>query len=86
MKKFLLFMLLFAFASFSAFAQTAAGTGQITGAVKDPNQAVLSGTQVVLTNLQTKAKITAVTNSQGIYAFPAVQPGTYITEVDGQRL
>ena len=84
MKKFLLFIFLFAFASFSAFAQTAASTGQITGAVKDPNQAVLSGTQVVLTNLQTKAKITAVTNSQGIYAFPAVQPGTYITEIDAK--
>ncbi len=84
MKKFLLFILLFAFASFSAFAQTAASTGQITGAVKDPNQAVVSATQVFLTNLQTKAKFTAVTNSQGTYAFRALQPGSYIVEIDAK--
>ena len=84
MKKFLLFILLFAFASFSAFAQTAASTGQITGAVKDPNQAVVSTTQVVLTNLQTKAKFTAVTNSQGVYAFRALQPGSYVVEINAK--
>ncbi len=84
MKKFLLFIFLFAFASFSAFAQTAASTGQITGAVKDPNQAVVSTTQVVLTNLQTKVKFTAVTNSQGVYAFRALQPGGYIVEINAK--
>ena len=84
MKKFLVFIFLFAFASFSAFAQTAASTGQITGAVKDPNQAVVSATQVVLTNLQTKAKSTAVTNSQGVYAFRALQPGSYIVEANAK--
>lgn len=80
----LLFVFVFAFASFIAFAQTAASQGQITGVVKDPNQAVLSGTQVVLTDLQTKVKIAAVTNSQGVYTFQTLQPGTYVVSVDAK--
>ncbi len=83
MKKFLLFVFVFAFASLAGFAQTAS-TGQITGVVKDPNQAVLANTQVVLTNARSKAKITATTNSQGIYAFQALQPGAYVVEVDAK--
>jgi iron complex outermembrane receptor protein len=68
----------------SAFAQTTASTGQITGVVTDPNQAVLSSTQVVLTNTQTQEKITVVTNNQGVYVFSDLQPGTYVVEVDAK--
>ena len=67
MKKFLPFIGLFAFASLSAFAQTTASTGQITGVVKDPNQAVVASTQVILTNPQTKVKSTAVTDGSAMY-------------------
>ena len=65
----------------SALAQTATDTGQITGLVKDPDQAVVSGSQVILTNQQTKAKTTAVTDSRGAYTFPSLQPGAYIVEI-----
>ena len=68
----------------SSFAQTAAGTGQITGTVKDPNQAVLAGAPVVLTNTQTQEKVTGVTNNQGAYVFSGLQPGTYVVEVDAK--
>ncbi len=54
----------------------------ITGVVKDPDQAAVSGSQVILTNQQTKARITAVTDDQGAYAFPSLQPGAYVAEVD----
>src|SRR5580704_8274103 len=64
-----------------ALPQTAQ-TGQITGVVKDPDQAAVSGSQVVLTNQQTKAKATAVTDSQGVYTFPSLQPGAYVVEAD----
>jgi iron complex outermembrane receptor protein len=84
MKKFLPFIGLFAFASLSAFAQTTASTGQITGVVKDPNQAVVASTQVILTNPQTKVKSTAVTDGQGAYSFQSLQPGTYLVEVDAK--
>jgi iron complex outermembrane receptor protein len=60
----------------------ASNAAQVTGVVKDPNQAVLAGVQVVLTDLRTKATVTVVTNSQGVYVFPALKPGTYTIEVD----
>jgi iron complex outermembrane recepter protein len=64
-----------------ALPQTAQ-TGQITGVVKDPDQRLVSGSQVVLTNQQTKAKATAVTDSRGAYTFPSLQPGAYVVEAD----
>ena len=59
------------FATLSVFAQApgAGNTGQISGTVKDPAQALVTGSQVTLTNQQTKAKTTAVTDDQGAYTF-----------------
>jgi iron complex outermembrane recepter protein len=75
-----------------AFAQIAADTdqihlvqidmGQIKGVVRDPDQAFVSGSPVILTNQQSKAKVNAATDGQGAYAFPSLQPGTYTVEVD----
>src|SRR5438552_3509465 len=68
--------------SLAAFAQNVAETGQITGVVKDPAQAVVSGSQITLTNQQTKAKITVISDGQGIYMFSSVQPGAYAVGAD----
>jgi iron complex outermembrane recepter protein len=65
-----------------AFAQTVADTGQIAGVVRDPDQAVVAGSPVILTNQQTKIKVTAVTDSQGAYSFPSLQPGAYVVGID----
>ena len=65
--------------AFAAFAQD---TGQIMGVVRDPNQASVSGTPVVLTNRQTKATATVLTDTQGVYTFPSVPPGIYVVKVD----
>ena len=70
--------------TFSSLAQTTAGTGQITGTVRDPNQAVLAGAPVVLTNTQTQEKVTGVTDNQGAYVFSGLQPGSYVVEVDAK--
>ncbi len=70
------------FALLTASLLAAQDTGQIAGIVKDPDQAAVSGSQVTLTNQQTKAKTTAVTDSQGAYTFPSLQPGAYVAEVD----
>jgi hypothetical protein len=78
MKKLLLLTLAVLFTSLSAFAQTTAGTGSITGIVKDPNQAVLANAQVVLTYLSAKTKITTATNEQGIYVFSALQAASIL--------
>ena len=66
----------------SAFAQGPADTGQITGVVRDPAQGVVSGSQVAVTNQQTKARLTTAADSQGFYRFPSLQPGSYTIEVD----
>jgi iron complex outermembrane recepter protein len=75
-------LLLATLSTLSAFGQDDAGTGRIMGVVKDPDQAVISGSQVTLTNQQTKAKTTAVSDSQGGYRFMSVQPGAYVVEAD----
>jgi iron complex outermembrane receptor protein len=77
MKKYLFLFVAILLASLSSFAQDTTRTCSITGVVKDPNQAVLANTQVILTNLSTKAKITTATNGQGVYLFPALQAGSY---------
>jgi iron complex outermembrane recepter protein len=66
----------------SLFGQSPSDSGQITGVVKDPDQAAVANSQVILTNQQTKNKRTAVTNAQGGYTFPLVPPGRYVLEVD----
>ncbi|MDR3727548.1 MAG: TonB-dependent receptor [Terracidiphilus sp.] len=86
MKKLLLVMLSALFVSVPALAQTAASTGSISGTVKDPNQAVLTNTQVVLTNLSTTTKIATATNERGIYVFPELPPGVYSVAVEAKGL
>jgi iron complex outermembrane recepter protein len=61
--------------------QTALEPGQVRGIVKDPARAVVSGAQVVLTDQRTDMKLTAVTDSDGSYSFPSLQPGVYIVLV-----
>jgi len=63
-------------------AHAAADTGQIAGVVKDPDQAIVSASQVILTNQQTKIKVTGLSDGQGRYTFSSLQPGTYVVEVD----
>ena len=63
----------------TAAAQT---TGIVTGAVNDPSGARTPGATVVLINEAQGTKSTPViTNSEGIYTFPTVVPGTYTVEV-----
>src|SRR4029078_5735293 len=64
--------LLFTF-SLSALAQTA----QVTGRVTDQAGAVVPDATVTLTNAGTGLKREAVTNSEGYFTAPLVQPGTY---------
>jgi hypothetical protein len=58
-----------------AMAQT--NSGAVRGEVKDTQGANIGSAQVTITNLETKLAHVQVTNSSGIYVFPAVDPGTY---------
>jgi hypothetical protein len=63
-------------AGLPALAQTA-GSGSITGTVKDTSGAVVPGAQVTIKNVDTGAERTITTGDAGLYAAPYLQPGTY---------
>ncbi|MCC6857871.1 MAG: TonB-dependent receptor [Bryobacterales bacterium] len=49
----------------------------ITGAVTDPSGAAIAGATVVAKDVDRGAQWPTKTNPEGIYAFPAIPPGTY---------
>ena len=57
-----------------AFAQT--GTSSISGTVTDNSGGVIPGATVVVTP-EAGASFNTVTNSQGVFAIPALTPGVY---------
>lgn len=60
----------------SALAQ-ATSAGTLVGAVTDVSGALIPETTITLTDVQTKAKRTTVTNGSGKYVMVDVPPGTY---------
>ena len=62
-----------------AFGQT---FGDISGEVRDSSGATIAGAQVTVTNVDTNATRTAVSNEAGVYSFPALTPGTYNLKVE----
>lgn len=66
---------LFLIAPATAFAQETRGS--IEGVIKDSTGGALPGVSVSAKQVQTNATVTAVTDSTGVYRFPALQPGTY---------
>jgi hypothetical protein len=64
-------------------------TGSINGVVRDNTGAVLPGTTLVATNLDTGQEVRNAADESGVYAFPLLRPGRYrlIAEKQGfQRL
>ena len=59
----------------TASPQTATGT--IIGTVSDSTGAVVSNAKVIVTNIDTSAKVEANTNAEGGYTAPLLQPGNY---------
>lgn len=65
-----------------ATAGKAQTSGEITGLVTDPSGAAVAGATVKVTNKATGATRRAITNSEGLYAFPALLPGLYELKVE----
>src|SRR5689334_6992482 len=65
----------------STFALGQTSRGTVTGTVTDPNGAVIAGAEVTLTSAATKLNRITTTNSEGLYRFEAVDPGTYSVKV-----
>jgi hypothetical protein len=57
-------------------------TSRVTGSVTDRSGSVVPGATVTLTNESTGVTFTTVTNDAGLYAFEAVQVGTYGISVE----
>src|SRR2546425_542426 len=49
----------------------------VTGLVTDPAGRSVPGVTILITNLSTNVASRTVTNDQGIYRFPSLQPGIY---------
>ncbi|MBX7172096.1 MAG: TonB-dependent receptor [Pyrinomonadaceae bacterium] len=60
------------------------GTGQISGIVKDSNGATIPNATIKLKNLGTNLEKTAVTNGDGFYLIPDIQPGSYQVSANAQ--
>jgi hypothetical protein len=59
-----------------------AGTGgRISGTVKDPSGAFVQSAQVVLTEVGSGARYTALSDSRGAYSFPVLPVGHYDLEI-----
>jgi hypothetical protein len=66
--------------TWKAMAQTA--TGQITGAVKDANGAVLARAKVKVNSALTGLARETTTNEEGVYVFPLLPVGVYAVTVE----
>src|SRR5262245_41667621 len=68
-----------------AFAQSQAANGSIEGTVVDSSGGVLPGVTVTITNLDTGAERSVVTNEHGLYRAPLLPLGTYrvVAELQG---
>jgi len=64
---------------FSALAQTSKGF--VVGNVFDPNEAVIAGAEVIITNASTGVTRNTVSGSDGSFRLDAVDPGTYRVQV-----
>src|SRR2546427_1875819 len=65
-----------------AFAQTSRGT--VTGAVTDPQGAVIQGATAELRNIGTNQTRTSTTNESGLFRFDAVDLGIYDLKINAQ--
>ena len=58
--------------------------GEIAGEVKDPSGAAVGKASVTATNAGTAAVRTTTSNSQGLFSFPSMNPGSYSVKVEVQ--
>src|SRR3954467_2503085 len=62
------------------FAQV--GTGRLDGTVTDATGGVMPGAKVTAIHQATQSRTESVTNADGAFVFPSLQPGIYSVEVE----
>src|ERR1051326_2828778 len=65
-------------------AQTTVGTGSILGTVTDPQDAVVSGARVTITNTQTGQVNSLTSNAAGSFTSGPLAPGQYKVQVSAK--
>ena len=79
----LLLLLLVAFGLVAGVPVVAqSGRGTLTGTVKSADGSVVSGASLNLTEANTGSAYASTSSSEGLFAFPELQPGTYTLEVN----
>ena len=58
------------------------GVATITGRITDGSGAVVGGATIVVTNTDTNFSYNTVTNAEGIFRVPSLQPGPYRVSVE----
>ena len=58
------------------------GLGTFNGRVVDPGDAVLPGVTVTAININTKVTRITVTNAEGLYSLPGLEPGVYAIQAE----
>src|ERR1700674_1940467 len=76
-----LVFLLIAGMGLSLLAQTA-GTGALTGTVKDSSGAVIPSVTVTITSIDTGQVRTTMTGGDGVYKFSLLPPGNYRVRIE----
>ena len=66
----------------TSLAAAQAGTGSLTGTIKDAQAAVLPGATITATNTATGGVRTTVSNDSGAFNLPGLPPGTYTLKVE----
>jgi carboxypeptidase family protein len=79
-KSFLWTLAVLLFAAGAARGQ--AGSGEVTGEVRDRSGAVVEGAKVTATNVETGEVRESVASNGGVYGFASVKPGTYTVTVE----
>ena len=69
-------------AAFPILLRAQAGSGELTGEVRDPSAAVVVGARVSLTQNDTNQTFSSVTSDAGIYSFSSLKPGMYDLAVE----
>ena len=80
-RKLIRFTILHGLIGLGLYGQT---TATLAGQVNDASGAAVPEASVVLTNADTGARREAITNSEGLYQFPLLPPGTYNLAVQKQ--
>ena len=73
-------ILLWSITIVSVFAQGTSAS--ITGTVKDPSGAVIAGSTVKATSVESGRELTTVTNEAGIYNLTGLPPGQYTVSIE----